>query len=1184
VEVDEESVEEVDTEKLSTPKRRRRAKQEKSEEKQEEQKREVKKVTSTKEEKKAEPRSNRKRTLEADLPQDPKRIKSEKQPETEQKPPVVAENNSMAAIDIVIPSSAASALFLLEEPEDELRIHALKTLDVLADAFWPEISPFVVKIQALSEDPSFQGSQLAALVAARVLFHLGELDEALEYALIAGPLFDVTANSVFALTLRAKCIDEYISRQVKRAEAAAAGTSVDMDGAGPSSAPVAAMNGTVEYSLEGLQDVVERILDDCVVRGEVREALGVAIEARRLDRMRSCILEGCKTAKMRIAALNYCFDCVQTLVANRGYRIQVLKLIAELHGVEDKPDQVAIARCLSFIDDAEGVASCLKKLVKSSLDNPASNDQLIAYQIAFDIYDNDNATFTARIASLLPIPEGPLVEAPAADPVAAPAPAEKENEDDTGNQGDENTPLLQADASAAVSAAVPVSTEPPARQVTEEMKILARLRAILFGIVPSAFTLEFLCSENKADIYIMKSMKSSIDTRSSVYHSALVFANAVMHGGTTVDLFLRENLDWLARATSWAKFSATACLGVIHARHTSAAMTILSPYLSSNPGVLSSAYAEGGALFALGLISATGGRIQDAEELTLKALTGDSASVRSSQNIPAYLLTALRNASSNEIIQHGACLGLGLSVMSSWNGDTDENEIYEELKNVLFADSAVAGEAAGIGMGLVSLGSGSTRVLEEMVAYAKETEHEKIRRGLAMGIALICVGCEDDVDPIIEQLVKESDAMLRYSAMYSIGLAYAGTADNKAVRKLLHTAVSDVNDDVRRAAVINLGFVLLRHPRQVPKTIALLSESCHAHVRYGAALALGIACAGTGLASAVEILERLAGDTSDFVRQGALISLALVLMQHSEARSPKVAEVRKLFEKTYSDKHEEVMSKFGAIIANGLIDAGGRNVSMNLLSRSGHIRVSSLIGMAMFTQFWFWFPYIHFISLALKPTALVGITEDFRLPKADIKCQCRPSLFAYPRMGPPEKPKEEKKAALAVLSITGKAKVREAKKLAASGKPVGETAASMDVTSVKDKDIDTSVNAETDKLEAKLANVDLDGKSKEESSYILSNPCRVVHDQEKYMLWLPENRFQPAQAGLVNGFVVLKDTKPKDEGAQFKEMKTLPKPSAARTATAASSSASTTVPASATTATASSEPEPPAPVPLPDDD
>lgn len=37
-----------------------------------------------------------------------------------------------------------------------------------------------------------------------------------------------------------------------------------------------------------------------------------------------------------------------------------------------------------------------------------------------------------------------------------------------------------------------------------------------------------------------------------------------MHYGTTSDVFLRENLDWLKRASNWGKFLATASLGVIH--------------------------------------------------------------------------------------------------------------------------------------------------------------------------------------------------------------------------------------------------------------------------------------------------------------------------------------------------------------------------------------------------------------------------------------------------------------------------------------------------------------------------------------------------------------------------------------------------------------------------------------------
>lgn len=68
---------------------------------------------------------------------------------------------------------------------------------------------------------------------------------------------------------------------------------------------------------------------------------------------------------------------------------------------------------------------------------------------------------------------------------------------------------------------------------------------------------------------ILKNMKGAIEARNSVCHAAVIFANAIMHSGTTIDTFLRENLDWLSRATNWSKFSATAGLGTIHRGHLS---------------------------------------------------------------------------------------------------------------------------------------------------------------------------------------------------------------------------------------------------------------------------------------------------------------------------------------------------------------------------------------------------------------------------------------------------------------------------------------------------------------------------------------------------------------------------------------------------------------------------------------
>lgn len=61
-------------------------------------------------------------------------------------------------------------------------------------------------------------------------------------------------------------------------------------------------------------------------------------------------------------------------------------------------------------------------------------------------------------------------------------------------------------------------------------------------------------------------------------------------------------------------------------------------------------------------------------------------------------------------------------------------------------------------------------------------------------------------------------------------------------------------------------------------------------------MAVGVACAGTGMRAATDLLEPLLGDAVDFVRQGALIASALVLMQQPEAkvRSPGLCRRRSL--------------------------------------------------------------------------------------------------------------------------------------------------------------------------------------------------------------------------------------------------------------------------------------------------
>ncbi|PIA40152.1 hypothetical protein AQUCO_02500098v1 [Aquilegia coerulea] len=945
-------------------------------------------------------------------------------------------------------SSANSLLAMLNEPHPHLKVHALSNLNAFVDNFWPEISTSVTLIESLYEDEEFDQRQLAALLVSKVFYYLGELNDSLSYALGAGPLFDVSEDSDYVHTLLAKAIDEYAALRSKELNREA----VKVD--------------------PRLEAIVERMLDKCILEGKFQQAIGIAVECRRLDKLEEAIT---KSDNIQ-GTLSYCINISHTFVNLREYRREVLLLLVKIYQKLPTPDYLSICQCLMDLDDPEGVVSILEKLLRS------------ANKIAFDLVENERQAFLLNVRDRLPEPKLKPSEVPqhgSSEPVGA--------QNQEVNAGSDQTSPSE-DVSMADEANTPVSNVMDPAEVTYADR-LVKVKGILSGETSIQLTLQFLYSHNRSDLLILKTIKQSVEMRNSVCHSATINANAIMHAGTTVDTFLRENLDWLSRATNWAKFSATAGLGVIHRGHLQQGRSLMAPYLPQSGAVGGgSPYSEGGALYALGLIHANHG-----------------------EGIKQFLRDSLRSTNV-EVIQHGACLGLGLSSL----GTADE-EIYDDVKNVLYTDSAVAGEAAGISMGLLMVGSGSEKA-SEMLAYAHETQHEKIIRGLALGIALTVYGREEEADTLIEQLTRDQDPILRYGGMYALALAYRGTANNKAIRQLLHFAVSDVSDDVRRTAVLALGFVLYSEPEQTPRIVSLLSESYNPHVRYGAALAVGISCAGTGLSEAISLLEPLTSDVVDFVRQGALIAMAMVMVQTSEAIDPRVGNFRRQLEKIILDKHEDTMSKMGAILASGILDAGGRNVTIKLLSKSKHDKVTAVVGLAVFTQFWYWYPLIYFISLAFSPTALIGLNADLKVPKFEFLSHAKPSLFEYPRPITPPAAASAVKAPTAVLSTSAKAKARAKKeadqKAASAEKLPNEESSSGAPNSGTGK---SSAEKDGDSMQVDSP---VEKKPEAEPSFeILVNPARVVPAQEKFIKFLEDSRYAPVKLA-PSGFVLLKDLRP----------------------------------------------------------
>ena len=101
----------------------------------------------------------------------------------------------------------------------------------------------------------------------------------------------------------------------------------------------------------------------------------------------------------------------------------------------------------------------------------------------------------------------------------------------------------------------------------------------------------------------------------------------------------------------------------------------------------------------------------------------------------------------DENVQHGVSLGLGLVGMA-----TKDADLYDTLKNTLYnnANSAIIGEAAAFGMGLVMIGSADGDVIEEMITHAADSNHEKIIRALGISLSRVMYGKESGADALIE--------------------------------------------------------------------------------------------------------------------------------------------------------------------------------------------------------------------------------------------------------------------------------------------------------------------------------------------------------------------------------------------------------------------------------------------------
>merc|ERR1712173_403220 len=196
------------------------------------------------------------------------------------------------------------------------------------------------------------------------------------------------------------------------------------------------------------------------------------------------------------------------------------------------------------------------------------------------------------------------------------------------------------------------------------------------------------------------------------------------------------------------------------------------------------------------------------------------------------------------------------------------------------------------------------------------------------------------------------------------------------------------------------------------------------------------------------------------------------------------------------------------IIAQGILDAGGRNASIRIAdARTGHVHMPSIVGMTCFLSTWYWFPMAHFLSLALRPASTILLNKDLKMPKMQVRCASKQSAFAYPSKIETKKEKKKEKVETAVLSVSSKKKGD------------GEKGA--------DK-METDEKAEKDtKKEEK---VEEEPKKKKEPKFcMLDNSFRALPSQLKLLSIPNDAKYAPVKSIQSGGIILVNNKKPDED-------------------------------------------------------
>ncbi|ERF71574.1 26S proteasome regulatory subunit rpn-1 [Endocarpon pusillum Z07020] len=458
---------------------------------------------------------------------------------------------------------------------------------------------------------------------------------------------------------------------------------------------------------------------------------------------------------------------------------------------------------------------------------------------------------------------------------------------------------------------------------------------------------------------------------SARHNLASAFVNAFVNAGFGNDkmMLVEGHETWVRKTKDDGMLSTTASMGMLLQWDVEGGLDKIDKFNYAEDPI------SAGALLATGILN-SGVRMEADPAL---ALLGDADNLQ-------HKSTSMRMAS---------IMGLGLS-----HAGSNKEELLDLLLPIV-EDSSVdmqLSAMAAVSLGMIFVGSSNHQVSEGIATTLMDEDRQKQMkdkwtRFLALGLALLYFGKQEQVDVVLDILKAIDHPMAKPTAVLASVCAWAGTGTVLKLQELLHICNEHIEDKdekkgeelVQSYAVLGLSLIAMGEDvgqEMVLRQFGHLMHYGEANIRKAVPLAMGLISPSNPQMKVYDTLSRYSHDNDNDVAVNAIFAMGLVGAGTNNAR------LAQLLRQLASYYHRDPNSLFMVRIAQGLLHMGKGTMSVNpfhtdrqVLSRvaaAGLLTV--LVSLIDAKQFILAESHylLYFLVTAMHPRFLVTLDENLK--------------------------------------------------------------------------------------------------------------------------------------------------------------------------------------------------------------